>query len=126
MQTSGPPAPASLSEMAVRVAATSVEAGRRRKTKKRPAARRRPVSDSIPTVSEDVLESAPEYSLHIELDITADFEGRTNKASLIRKVKAEILSAVKNAMTESARSLNLKSSGATVRPIRLECDINDA
>lgn len=119
MQTSG------LEALAARVASVSVEAGRRGRKRKK-TSRRRPAPVSVPSVAEDILKTDPEYSCRIELDITADFEGITNKQALVRKIKAELLAAVKSGITSVARGLNLKSSGVKVRPLRLECDINDA
>ncbi len=114
--------------MASRVASISVTAakrGRSRAKKRRRAAPRPDVADSLQTVSEDVLSSGPEIACRIELNISASFEGVAAKASLIRKLKSSLLSAVKESMTDVARSMNLKSNGVTVRPLRLEVDVND-
>jgi len=114
--------------MATRVAASSVTAAKRgkKRPKRRPkASPSRDVSESLETVADDILSSGPEYACNIELSITALFEGTANKAVLIKKIKSSLLSAVKSAMTDVARSTNLKSGGVKVSPLRLECDLND-
>lgn len=113
--------------MASRVASVSVAAARRktRSKKRKKAAPRRDVADSLRTVSEDILSSGPEIACRIELDISAAFEGVAAKPALIKNIKSSLLSAVKTAMTDVARSLNLKSNGVKVRPLRLEVDVND-
>jgi hypothetical protein len=114
--------------MASRVASVSVTAAKRgkpRPKKRRRSAPRRDVADSLETVSEDILSSGPEIACRVELSISASFEGAAAKASLVRKLKSSLLSAVKEAMTDVARSMNLKSNGVTVQPLRLECDVND-
>jgi hypothetical protein len=115
--------------MASRVASVSVTAAKRgkpRPKKRKRAAPRRDVADSLETVSEDILSSGPEIACRVELSISASFEGVAAKANLVRKLKSSLLSAVKEAMTDVARSMNLKSNGVTVQPLRLECDVNDA
>ncbi len=116
-----------LHSVAVRVASSSVTAAKRGKKSrgKKRAAPRRDIADSLDTVAEDVLASGPEYACRIELDISAAFEGTANKSALIRKIKASLLSAVKSSMTDVARSMNLRSGGVKVRPLRLECDLMD-
>lgn len=113
---------------AARVASVSVTAGKRGKKRskgKKRAAPRRDIADALETVSDDVLSSGPEYACRIELDISTSFEGTASKDALIRKIKSSLLSAVKASMTDVARSMNLKSGGVQVRPLRLECDVND-
>lgn len=115
--------------MASRVASTSVTAAKRgKKRPKKPhrkAAPRRDPADALETVSEDILSSGPEYACNVELSITALFEGQADKSALIRKIKSSLLSAVKASMTDVARSMNLRSGGVKVSPVRLECDLND-
>ncbi len=114
--------------MASRVASVSVTAAKRgkpRPKKRRRSAPRREVADSLETVSEDILSSGPEIACRVELSISASFEGEAAKANLVRKLKSSLLSAVKEAMTDVARSMNLKSNGVKVQPLRLECDYND-
>ena len=118
-----------LTNIATRVAATH-EAGRRKKSRKkkktvRSKKKRALTPDRLPEVDSDVLQAEPEYACHIELDITANFEGRVEKKALIQKIKAELLTAIKGSMTTVSRELNLSSRGVTVRPLRLECDVND-
>lgn len=117
-----------LRSTASRVASASVTAGKRGKKRskgKKRAAPRRDVADALSTVSEDVLSSGPEYACRIELDISATFEGTASKDALIRKIKSSLLAAVKASVTDVARSMNLKSGGVQVRPLRLECDVLD-
>ncbi len=117
-----------LRSMASRVASVSVTAAKRGKTRpkrRKRAAPRRDVADSLETVSEDVLSSGPEIACRVELDISASFEGVATKPTLIKKLKSSLLAAVKESMTDVARSMNLKSNGVTVRPLRLEVDVND-
>lgn len=117
-----------LRSMASRVASVSVTAAKRgkpRPRKRKRAAPRRDVADSLETVSEDVLSSGPEIACRVELSISASFEGVAAKANLVRKLKSSLLSAVREAMTDVARSMNLKSGGVTVQPLRLEVDMLD-
>lgn len=143
METSVPARGLSLESIALRVASVSVEAARgrsrkkrkkvpskgktttRRKTTKRSKKPVKRTTRSVPSVSEDVLADSPEYACRIELDITAAFEGKTNKAKLIRKLKAELVNSVETSIGLVARELNLASNGVKVRPLRLECDVLD-
>jgi len=117
-----------LRNMAARVASvdlTAAKRGKPRPKKRRRSAPRRDVADSLETVSEDVLSSGPEIACRIELSLSASFEGEAAKANLVRKIKSSLLSAVKEAMTDVARSMNLKSGGVKIQPLRLECDYLD-
>lgn len=80
----------------------------------------------VTSVEEDVLKESPELACRIELDITANFEGDASKDEVLSQIRQQLLSSVKSGITSVARDLNLRSSGVTVRPLRMECDINDA
>ena len=116
-----------LNNLASRVASVNVEAARR-KTKKVSAPKKKkrvPPPDDLLDIEDDILKSEPECACHIELDITANFEGRVDKKTLVKKIKAELLSAIQSSMTVVSKELNLSSKGVKIRPLRLECDFLD-
>lgn len=116
-----------LKNLASRVASINVEAARRN-TKKTSAPKKKkrvPPPDDLLDIEDDILKSEPECACHIELDMTANFEGRVDKKILVKKIKAELLSAVQSSMTVVSKELNLASKGVKVRPLRLECDFFD-
>jgi hypothetical protein len=76
------------------------------------------------TEVESVLEPITEYSCQVELSITVNFEGNVDKENLLNKVKYELTSAVQTGMTTVARDFDLKSNGATIHPIKMQCDSN--
>lgn len=117
--------------LAARVAGLTVEAARKKKTVQKrsrskpakPAREVRPAKSGL--VESDILAPEVEYSCRIELDLAATFEGHTDRERLLKKVKAEIVSALKAGMTTVARDMNLSQTGVSVRPIRLECAVTD-
>lgn len=117
--------------LAARVAGINAEAARKKKVVKRrpkpvtPAPAPRSARPTKGLIEGDVLEAEVEYACRIELDLTATFEGHAEREKLLKKVKAEIVSAIKSGMTTVARDLNLSQTGVTVRPIRMECAVND-
>lgn len=143
MAISVPAGNSGLEAIAARVASMSVEAARSksRRSKRKPSSKKktttrkkttkkskkpvRRTTRRVPSVSEDVLADTPEFACRVELDITAAFEGKTNKAKLIRKLKAELVNSVETSIGLVARELNLASNGVKVRPLRLECDVNE-
>ena len=83
-------------------------------------------SHIIRGASEDeVLRPRTEYSCQIELYLTADFEGQIDKDKLLRKVKNEIVAALKVGLSTVANDLDLQPVGARVKPISITCSMND-
>lgn len=132
-------------EMAIRVAAHSVEARKRARSKKRKKGKgrskgrskretqvRQPMSElrkqertSRPIADDDMLRPTTEYSCRLELSVSADFEGRVPKDRLVKKLKAEMTAAVRAAMGIVARDFGLESTGVQVQPVRVEVAMND-
>ncbi len=117
-----------IKSVASRVAAVSVEAARRKRQKRSKPAKKRPATTkrrSLDSTPDDMLRSETEYSCRVELSITASFEGRTDKHKLLKKVKLELLNAIKSGITTVARETNLASTGVSVQPLKMEIDVND-
>jgi hypothetical protein len=76
--------------------------------------------------TDDILEPKTEFSCQVELSLTADFEGMIPKDKLLKKLKAEIVSALQVGVETTAREYHLKPTGIHVRPIRVECAVSDA
>ena len=121
--------------LAMRVA-TGVEAAKKKtkktKTKKptrtlKPKKLIEPVDDSIiidDSITEDMLQSKTEYSCQLQISIIADFEGDVNKNQLLKKLKNEIINAIKSGVAITAREYNLEATNITVQPIEVECAVN--
>lgn len=120
----------SLERVASTVASMSVEAARRRtqKRKKRakPAKRKpRVETTSAPVEEADMTAPVTEYSCQVELSLSADFEGTIDKQRLIRKLRTELSASIRAAMAIVARDFGMRSTGVDVRPVRVECAVND-
>lgn len=124
-----------LSEAAIRVASSSVEAARRSRSrrKKKPAKggrktlrETRPDNRApAPILEADLTAPVTEYSCQIELSVSADFEGQVEKQRLIKKLKAELTASLRAGMGIVARDLGMQSTGVEVRPVRVECAVSD-
>jgi hypothetical protein len=112
-------------EIAMRVAATSVEAARRRRPKKAPRepVRMRPAKP----VRQDrnVLQPLTEYSCRADISLSVDFEGRASKTALLKKLKDEISAALRAAVSITAKDTGLEASTVKVQPIKFDCAVND-
>jgi hypothetical protein len=73
----------------------------------------------------DILSPKTEYSIQLDLSLTADFEGSTDRQGLVKKFKDELVAAIKSSMSITARELNLTATGARVQPINIECVVNE-
>jgi len=113
-----------LSQAALQVAFSSVEAARRSKRRKKPR-KTRDDRSSVSLLEEDMTDPVTEYSCQIELSVSTDFEGRVEKQRLIRKLKAEITASLRAGMEIVARDLGMQSTGVEVRPVRVECAVSD-
>jgi hypothetical protein len=105
--------------IAARIATKSIEA-RRKKVIEEDEDALEPEMET-----EGILEARSEYSCQIELSIVADFEGSANKNKLIKRIKKELELSIKNGLTTVARELELEPVSARVKPIKLECAVND-
>ena len=96
-----------------------------RKTKKTPD----PVSESeVLELSDDVLDPGVEYSFKVDLSFSVDFEGDVMDVSenrIRRKLKAEILAAMKGASLIAANDFGLRAGNIRVSPITISSAIND-
>ncbi len=73
---------------------------------------------------ENILKSATEYSCHMEISLSSDFEGDVSKGDLIKKVKTEVIAAIKTGMEQVARDLGISGTGIVVKPLKVDCVIN--
>jgi len=98
-----------------------------KKPSKTPAPRRAPEPE-VPEVSFDVENPGVEYSFKVDLSFTVDFEGDVSEipeAKLRRKLKAEILAAMKGAALMSAADFGLRANNIRINPIIVSSAIND-
>lgn len=72
-----------------------------------------------------ILSPETEYSIQVDLSITADFEGSVDRQSLTKKFKDELVAAIKSSMSITARELNLTATGARVKPVKIDCVVNE-
>jgi len=92
------------------------------------AARRKPAKKPVKKVSKprkDVLKPGTEYSLNVELSLTADFEGDSSKNKLLKKFQSELFAAVKEAVATTAKELSLRSTGVVMKPIEVAIAVTD-
>lgn len=75
--------------------------------------------------TESILQPKTEYACQIELSLSASFEGATSKTKLLKKIKKELEVAIKNGLTTVARDLELDPISALVKPVKIDCAIND-
>jgi len=66
-----------------------------------------------------------EYSLQLDLSLTADFEGNVDRQALTKKFKDEVVAAIKSGMSITARELDLSPVGVRVKPISIECSVTE-
>ena len=105
-----------------RIAARVVEA-RKRKKPRRVAEPAAPVA--APSPPENVLRPATEYSCRMEISLSADFEGDVSKKDLIKKLKSEVIASIKLGMEQVAKDLRVQGTGIVVKPLQVECAVND-
>src|SRR5512136_613724 len=112
--------------LAERIAFTNIESARRRKKredeeKSKPKHKRERVSQP----KADFVAPKTEYSAHIDLSITVNFEGDVAKDIIEKKIQNELIAAIQNGMTIVAEEFGLQSTTARVKPIKMELAIND-
>lgn len=73
----------------------------------------------------DLLTPQTEFSVRTEISIAVDFEGDVTKQALTKKLRAELLAAVKQAVKITADELQAAPSVVSVQPIRFEVAVND-
>lgn len=102
-----------------------------RNTKKKPDRVAEPVQQpepEIPDISMDVLDPGVEYSFKVDLSLTVDFEGDTSEVSeprLRKKLKAEMLAAIKGATLMTANDFGLRANNVKVSPVSVSSAMND-
>jgi len=106
--------------LAERIASVSVEAARRKKDTKNT---KKPKRVSKPKA--DFTTPRTEYSAHIDLSITVDFEGNAAKEALEKKIQSELIAAIQNGMTIVAEEFDLQSTVARVKAVNMELAVND-
>jgi len=68
-------------------------------------------------------DSHNEYSVQTEITLSANFEGKVSKPTLIKKLKSEIMASLESAVKITARELRLESTGLTLKPVRIDVGI---
>jgi len=109
----------------VRIASRIIEARRKPKNKRPPKVSKRPVDFPVSVESETMLRPQTEYSCRVEIALTADFEGNVAKKNLIKKLKNEIITAIKTGVEQVSTDMELQATGVVVSPLRVECAVND-
>ena len=84
-----------------------------------------PLEEGLDVDDPSFLSPVTEYSVQIDLSITADFEGQTTQTDLVKKFKEEMVNAVRNGMALTASGLGLTAVGARVKPIDIQCEISE-
>lgn len=73
----------------------------------------------------NVLQPLTEYSCRADVSISVDFEGRVSKNALLKKLKDELSSAIRAAVSIVAKDTGLDASSVKVQPIKFDCAVND-
>ena len=81
------------------------------------ARKKRPSYDDFPQ---------SEYSCNLDISLTVDFEGDTDKKRLIKKLQDELFAAIRQATQITGRELGLNVSGISVRPLEASVAITDS
>lgn len=84
--------------------------------------------DDVPEVSSDILDPGVEYSFKVDLTLLADFEGNVSEvpeARIRRKLKSEVLAAMKSAVLIVANDLGLRAESITINPMSITSAVND-
>jgi hypothetical protein len=84
-----------------------------------------PLEEDLDVDDPSFLSPVTEYSVQIDLSITADFEGKTTQTDLVKKFKEEMINAIRNGMALTASGLGLTAVRAKVKPIDIQCEINE-
>lgn len=87
------------------------------------SSRKKSVRTSKPKKS--VLRPETEYSVNVDLSLSADFEGTTSKNKLLKKFQSELFAAIKESVATTARELGLQSTGVMVKPIEVGVAVTD-
>lgn len=104
-----------------------VTAGRKRR-RKRPekvAKPSKPPAEVELAPELDVLAPKTEFSVRAEISLSVDFEGDVTKQQLLKKLRNEVMAAIKQAVTITANELQAAPSTVMVKPISFEVAVND-
>lgn len=110
-----------VASIAARVAAGSYVAGRRR-----PAKVRKPARVSKPARRTDVSRPSTEYSCKIDISLSVDFEGEAVQKHLLKRLQDELLAAIQAGVKATARAQGLTATNVILKPIQVDCAVNDA
>lgn len=75
-------------------------------------------------IEENMLRPKVEYSCRMEFSISVDFEGQVPKERLVKKLKSEMVAAMKAGVNIVSRDFSLENTGVKVQPIKVECAVN--
>jgi hypothetical protein len=100
--------------LAGRVAGRSIEAARKPRRLRRTSKPRK-----------EMLSPSTEFSCQVDISLSADFEGSVAESALKKKLKNELVAAIKAGIVSTARGFNLQATGVLVKPLRIDCAVND-
>ncbi|HEY8096128.1 MAG TPA: hypothetical protein VIE65_08540 [Methylobacter sp.] len=72
-----------------------------------------------------MLQQPTEYSCRADVSISVEFEGRTSKTALLKKLKDELSASIRAAVSITAKDMNLQPSAVKVQPIKFDCAVLD-
>lgn len=103
-----------------------VTAGRKRRRKK-PAKVARPAvpPPAVEPPGLDMLQPKTEFSVRAEIALAVDFEGDITKSQLVKKLRNEIMAAIRQAVKITADELRAEPSTVVVQPISFDVAMND-
>lgn len=109
--------------IATRVAAEAAK--RRSRPSKKVPARVRPSRPAKKPMEHTMLQQPTEYSCRADVSISVEFEGRTSKTALLKKLKDELSASIRAAVSITAKDMNLQPSAVKVQPIKFDCAVLD-
>ncbi len=66
-----------------------------------------------------------EYSCHVELSFSVDFEGKVAKDVLMKKLRNELIASLESSAVRVAKELRLQATGVLVKPVEMHVAVND-
>lgn len=109
-------------------AKSKVKKPAKKPAKKPDRSAKEPTDFDVPDVSGNILDPGVEYSFKVDMSFSVDFEGDASEIAesrLRKKLKAEILAAMKGAALMTADDFGLRASSITISPISITSAIND-
>ena len=76
-------------------------------------------------MTQDISIPQVEYAVSMDVTLSVNFEGKADKSALLEKLKQEVITAIETGVSTTARSFDLAASDLRVKPLRVDCVIND-